>query len=91
MFKSLAKWHWKRQRQQLLLDKAVSHFETTEGKRAIKGMCSIIARQDDCIVVRICYDSTRPPSREWYQVKENESISKLTFEQAEAFGERHWR
>ena len=79
-----------RRQDQASVAQAISYFESTYHERARQGMSRVIHRDDDKVVVRICYGDSRPPMRHFFAISRTDEITKVEFEAVGRYGEKPW-
>lgn len=82
--------NWRRQQKAIRI--ATRYFENNSGQKVSRRMCSTIATETECCVVRVCYGNTKPPSRIFYAVYDlSQEVTELPFEEvAVIYGEKLW-
>lgn len=92
MLKSIARWFAWRRHEHEAVEAAIAHLARTTGEQTHRGMCKVVADAPERSVVRLCYGMTRPPRRAWFAVSRTEepAIRELTWEEAQALGEKPW-
>ncbi len=90
VFATFSRWRAARARRRTLVVSAIREFETA-GRRAIRGMCSIIGEEARGTVVRVCYGDTRPPRRAWFVIGPDGSVAELPWAEAQRLDMCAWR
>ena len=72
---------------------AVTAFRLNSDERPSKSMTVVVASDDDRLIVRVCFGTTRPPRRAWFAVALRDlATTPLTFDEVkEVYDVPIWR
>lgn len=91
MLAGIRKFFDDRRKERKVIGRAVDCFEKTKGQKTHRGQSIIIYSDGEKSVVRVCYGTSKPPRRAFYEVHTSGKIVGITFHEAKAYGERRWR
>ena len=71
---------------------ALSFFKSQHDEEPSMGMTRVIHADEERMIVRVCYGSTRPPRRKWFAVSlDAQRVNPLRSGEARQFDRAVWR
>ena len=93
MFKSVRSLIAQHRIRRSAISAALAAFRMNSDERPIKSMTIVVATDDDRLIVRVCFGTTRPPGRAWFAVARIDlATTPLTFDEVnEVYDVPIWR
>ena len=93
MFKSVKSLIAQHRIHRSAISAALAAFRMNSDERPSKSMTIVVASDDDRLIVRVCFGTTRPPGRAWFTVARRDlAATPLTFDEVkEVYDVPIWR